>query len=162
MPSHLGLRAARADSTLDVLRESSEPSRAVFTLAQTRLVSVLAAVGVTAAPAFPQQSSASAGPLSGGPASLQSMLESQTTASKALLQRSQEATRARISQAENLRSREQAFTAVAPPTPNGGAGVQTPKCKGAGRGGGRSDKGKRKQFFWGPQANQSHGRRAKW
>ena len=43
---HLSLRAQRADPTLDVLKESSEPSKEILALAQTRLESVLTAVGV--------------------------------------------------------------------------------------------------------------------
>ena len=88
---------------MDVLKESSEPSKEILALAQTRLESVLTAVGVEHQMPTTRPAAAS------GDASRTSQLQAQEQAAQALLRRSQEATRAMVSQADALRQREQAL-----------------------------------------------------
>ena len=159
---HLSLRAQRSDPTLNILKESQEPSKEILALAQTRLESVLSAVGVEHS-----MGPARAQPHSGDP-SLTTTLQQQEQASHALLNRANEATRAMLSQAEAMRQREAALSAgpsggqqwhpPPPPAPGKGSKGQgtafgsgttrkTEKSKaffkkrfGAGRGGGKGGK----------------------
>ena len=105
---HLALRAQRADPTLDILKESSEPSKEIMALASTRLETVLTAVGVDHQMASSRPTTVS------GDVGLTSQLQAQEQATLALLKRSQEATRALASQAEALRHRESAMQASSP------------------------------------------------
>ena len=148
---HLSLRAQRSDPTLNILKESQEPSKEILALAQTRLESVLSAVGVEHS-----MGSARAQPHSGDP-SLTSTLQQQEQASHALLNRANEATRAMLSQAEAMRQREAALSAgsstgqqwsgrgVPPPPPAPGGGN---KGQGKTSGSGTTRKAEKSKAFF--------------
>ena len=115
MRRHLMWRAHRHDQTLDILKEVQEPCKEVLQLAQQRLEGVLQSAGLDVS----RGSSGSS--VFRGDVSLAAQLGQQQAATADLYKKSQEATRAMVEQAAELRKAKLPFRppprlgAAAPP-----------------------------------------------